>query len=126
MVGLKKENHIKQVIPRNKLLRRFINSIRTDGMYARFLGYHECDFCDYVNVELGATTIMIAYKEKVYICPALIIHYMEKHNYCPPDEFVEAVLNYNHQYAMTYFNKIKEKKFLKNGGKEKISLIKEE
>jgi len=84
---------------------------KTDGMYYRFLGYHECDFCDFVNIELGATTILIAYQDKVYACPALIIHYMEKHQYLPPDEFIEAVLNYDHQFAMEYFKKIRENKF---------------
>lgn len=86
---------------------------KTSGMYYRFLGYHECDFCDYINIELGATTILIFYKEKVYACPALIIHYIEKHQYRPPDEFIEAVLNYNHQLAVEYFKKIRENKFSK-------------
>ena len=65
---------------------------KTPGMYYRFCGYHECDFCDYVNIELGATTILIAYKNKVYACPALITHYIESHSYLPPSKFIEAVL----------------------------------
>ncbi len=87
---------------------------KTSGMYVRFLGYHECDFGDFVNIELGATTILIAYKNKVYVCPTLITHYIESHSYLPPDEFVEAVLNYDHQYAMEYFKQIRENRFPKN------------
>ena len=82
-------------------------------MYYRFLGYHECDFCDFINVELGATTILIAYENKVYVCPALITHYIEDHSYLPPPKFIEAVLNYDHQYAMEYFKKIRENRFPK-------------
>lgn len=80
-------------------------------MYYRFLGYHECDFCDSVNIELGATTILVSYKNRVYACPALITHYMESHSYLPPSEFIDVVLNYDHQLAMEYFNKIRENKF---------------
>jgi hypothetical protein len=86
---------------------------KTDGMYYRFLGYHECDFCDFINIELGATTILIAYKNKVYACPALITHYIESHSYRPPDEFIETVSNYDHQYAMEYFKKIVENRIPK-------------
>ena len=78
-----------------------------------FCGYHICDFCNFCNVELGAKTIEIAYKEKIYACPALIIHYIEKHQYLPPTQFIEAVINYDHQYAMEYFKKIRENKLIK-------------
>jgi len=78
-----------------------------------FRGYHECDFCDFVNIELGATTVLIAYKNKVYAYPGLITHYIEAHYYRPPDEFIEAVLNYDHQSAIEYFKKITENKFAK-------------
>lgn len=86
---------------------------KTPGMYMRFLGYHECDFCDFVSIELGSTTLLIAYKNKVYVCPALIAHYIESHSYFPPTEFIEAVLNYDHQFAMEYFKKIRENKLPK-------------
>lgn len=86
---------------------------KTSGMYVRFRGFHTCDFCDFVDINLGATTILIAYKHKVYACPALITHYIEKHQYLPLGEFIEAVLNYDHQYAMEYFKKIRENKSIK-------------
>lgn len=87
---------------------------KTSGMYYRFCGYHVCDFCDYVNIELGATTILIVYEDKVYACPALIIHYIEAHQYCPPNEFIQAVQNYDHEKALEYFEKIKRSKFPKH------------
>lgn len=83
---------------------------KTPGMFVYFCGYHVCDFCDYVNIELGAQTILIAYKGQIYICPALVVHYMESHSYLPPAEFIEAVLNYDHGSAMEYFEKIRENK----------------
>lgn len=83
---------------------------KTPGMYHRFCGYHECDFCDFVSIELGATTILLAYRDKVYAFPMLITHYIESHSYLPPAEFIEAVLNYDHEYAMDYLKKIVENK----------------
>jgi hypothetical protein len=96
-----------------EIVEKIIEFNKNPGMYHRFCGYHECDFCDFFNIELGATTILIAYKNKAYICPALIIHYIEEHFYLPPDEFIEAVLNYDHHYAMEYFKKIRENRIPK-------------
>ncbi len=43
---------------------------------------------------LGTAEIRIfGAHDKVYAAPDLIYHYVEKHGYKPPDEFVEAVLN---------------------------------
>lgn len=88
-----------------KILEKIYEFNKTSGMYHRFLGYHLCDFCDYVNVELGATTIWLAYKDKIYVFPMLITHYIESHSYLPPPEFMEAILNYNHEYSMNYLKK---------------------
>ena len=86
---------------------------KTSGMHQYFLGYHKCDFCKFSDVELGANTILIAYKKQIYACPALITHYIEKHQYLPPVEFIEAVLNYDHQSAIEYFKEIRENKLHK-------------
>ncbi len=94
-----------------EIIEKIYEFSKTSEMYIRFRGYHRCEFCDYVNVEFGATTILIAYENKIYICPALIAHYMEVHSYLPPNEFIKAVLNYDHQFAMEKFEKIRENKF---------------
>lgn len=83
---------------------------KTGGMYYRTCGYHECDFCNFINIELGATTILLAYKDKIYAFPMLITHYIESHSYRPPDEFMEAVSKYDHNYAMEYLKKKVENK----------------
>ncbi|MEK7724622.1 MAG: hypothetical protein AAB336_09765 [Acidobacteriota bacterium] len=94
----------------NEVVEKIYEFNKTSGMYYRFLGYHQCDFCGFVNIELGATTILLAYKDKIYAFPMLITHYIESHSYLPPAEFIEAVLNYNHEYAMDYLRKIVENK----------------
>lgn len=67
-------------------------------------GYHLCPFCKSgfgLNVRRNKKKIILGSAEirvkgnngKIYAAPNLIYHYVESHNYCPPIEFVEAVLN---------------------------------
>jgi hypothetical protein len=89
---------------------------KTRELYFAFLGRHECDLCDvYGNPnnlnfidDFGSKTIFIAFKNKVYIFPDLIIHYINAHSYLPPEEFIEAVLASTPQETIEYFRKIRE------------------
>ncbi len=38
---------------------------------------------------------LVKYRETVYMCPALILHYILDHRYKPPDAFVRAVIHGN-------------------------------
>ena len=68
----------------------------------RARGYHLCNICDArepVRVKhkddevlLGDVEIQIRRPGCVYVAPNLIIHYVTRHSYQPPDEFVTAVL----------------------------------
>ena len=40
---------------------------------------------------LGDAEIQVQGRNKVYACPTLIYHYIVKHKYRPPEEFLEAV-----------------------------------
>jgi hypothetical protein len=68
------------------------------------LGYYECSFCNTPvsgllanrngqETVLGAGEIWIFGKNDLfYVAPDLIYHYITCHNYCPPEEFIQAVL----------------------------------
>ena len=71
-------------------------------------GYHTCDlgWCGlslggeqpkfrYKGrlIRLGATDILVPGDEVVYLAPSLILHYIRRHKYLPPQCFVKAVLN---------------------------------
>ncbi len=70
----------------------------------RTRGFHECEFCaspssetrlvrrDKREIWLGSAEIRVMYEDAVYAAPDLIYHYVTEHMYCPPDEFIEAVL----------------------------------
>ncbi len=67
-------------------------------------GLHECDFCpiaDKYVVErygteerkLGSAQIRVfGQDDVVYAAPDMIYHYVVRHQYCPPSEFIQAVL----------------------------------
>jgi hypothetical protein len=73
-------------------------------------GYHTCDlgwFCGGLSlgwelpkfrykgrlIRLGNTDILVPGDEVVYRAPSLILHYIRRHRYLPPQCFVKAVLN---------------------------------
>lgn len=52
-------------------------------------GPHLCSLCGEVR---DAGEFAVPGKEVLYVAPKLISHYVEAHGYCPPREFVNAVL----------------------------------
>jgi len=56
-------------------------------------GWHTCPFC---RGETSSTQFMIPVEgedKTFYDVPEMIIHYIEVHNYLPPQEFIDAVMN---------------------------------
>jgi len=56
-------------------------------------GVHRCDLCLYAGEKTGARNLFIPDGTRVFIVPELILHYMNAHQYRPPDEFCRAVTN---------------------------------
>jgi hypothetical protein len=53
-------------------------------------GYHTCEFC---GQAWGSGTFGVPAGERVFYAPEMIAHYVEKHGYAPPPEFIVAVLS---------------------------------
>ena len=96
------------------LVEKLYEFIKTREITHAFLGVHECDLCNVkllperLNIidGLGSKTTFVTHKDKVYIFPDLIVHYINAHSYLPPTEFIEAVLNSKPQETMEYFKQI--------------------
>lgn len=91
------------------LLREYqTGAIFSDGT----AGWHDCEVCPgreagYVNGQVGPVLswrgqehriyghghYLVLYGTRVYMAPALLLHYIVHHSYRPPDEFNHAVLN---------------------------------
>jgi len=73
-------------------------------------GWHECElckkgflrqpFCSSSNLFIPSTSVL-------YFAPVMIEHYIRKHHYQPPQEFIEAVLLSPAQKTPEYFQAIR-------------------
>lgn len=55
-------------------------------------GGHACDLCLYKPEAMGGNNVYVPGDGKVFVAPELILHYMNAHQYWPPDEFCRAVI----------------------------------
>ena len=54
-----------------------------------FRGLHSCELCGSVR---DRRNFGVPAGELLYVAPGMVAHYVEQHGYCPPAEFVAAVL----------------------------------
>lgn len=52
-------------------------------------GIHTCEFCGNAH---GTGNFGVPDDNLLFVAPEMVVHYVEKHAYCPPEEFVAAVL----------------------------------
>jgi hypothetical protein len=52
-------------------------------------GFHTCEFCGQAH---GVGNFGVPSGDLLFVAPEMAVHYIEKHGYSPPAEFVEAVL----------------------------------
>ena len=64
-----------------------LKSIRTCN---HMKGSHRCPFCD--NTKSSSSIWIRLGDYDYYDSPQMIIHYIEDHNYLPPQEFIDAVM----------------------------------
>ena len=64
-----------------------------DSAEARYFGasggYHTCEFCGRAH---GIANFGVPSGDLLFVAPEMVVHYIEQHGYCPPPEFVAAVL----------------------------------
>jgi len=69
----------------------------------RHRGFHVCEFCDFepdptltLHRAAGACSSavirVVGHDGRVYHSPAMICHYVAKHGYQPPEDFIRAVM----------------------------------
>jgi hypothetical protein len=81
-----------------------------------FAGYHECSLCQFEGAK-GTNNLFVPHNRKIYVTPELVLHYINCHNYRPPDEFIEGVLKCPSTRSMEY-----KKSILENGGRNLVKL----
>jgi hypothetical protein len=69
-------------------------------------GLHPCDLCLYRSEAACSANLFIPAGGVLYVCPALISHYMNAHGYAPPPAFCHAVLACPPMRSMTYLKSV--------------------
>ena len=54
-------------------------------------GFYKCPYCK--NARSSREYVLKIKDNKYYSVPEMIIHYIEEHNYLPPKEFIDYVMN---------------------------------
>ena len=67
-----------------------------------FLGSHSCSLCPKGQQRTGFRNLLVPTVELLYVAPELVVHYIEGHNYQPPEEFVVAMMACPEQNSAAY------------------------
>ena len=54
------------------------------------------------TISLGSNNLVVPSDEEIYICPSLIAHYVDAHEYCPPFQFQRAIIACPQMRSITY------------------------
>jgi hypothetical protein len=57
--------------------------------FGAFGGFHTCEFC---GGAMGIGNFGVPSGDRLFVAPEMVVHYVERHGYSPPAEFIEAVL----------------------------------
>jgi hypothetical protein len=57
--------------------------------FGAFGGFHMCEFCGRAR---GISNFGVPSGDLLFVAPEMVVHYIQQHGYCPPAEFLAAVL----------------------------------
>jgi hypothetical protein len=82
-------------------------------------GAQRCLFCRFtggpaemsykgINFGVGSTNLFVPTKERIFIAPSLVAHYIDAHGYAPPSEFQEAVKSCPSMRSVPYLRLVRQ------------------
>jgi hypothetical protein len=83
-----------------------------------FAGLHRCEFCRFtggpgavyyenIAARVGAENLFVPGDGAMYVAPSTILHYIDAHEYAPPEEFQRAVLACPPMRSMEYLKALR-------------------
>jgi hypothetical protein len=84
---------------------------------SHWMGYHECNIYQFQGF-LNNGEICIPHENKIYVSPLSIVHYINAHNYKPPEEFCEAIKKCPPLGSQSY-----KQKMIESGGEKTFSVM---
>jgi len=73
-------------------LQRLKQHVESAYQPTMLFGFHECTLCPRDDPNMNDLNLLIPTAELLYMAPAMIVHYIEDHDYRPPEEFIAAVM----------------------------------
>jgi hypothetical protein len=69
--------------------RRWSDSARALG-WGSFMGWHDCELC---GGSTASGNFGVPCGDLLFVAPQVVPHYVEVHRYCPPPQFITAVMD---------------------------------
>jgi len=57
--------------------------------WGSFMGYHDCELC---GGSMASGNFGVPWGNFLFVAPQMVPHYIEVHRYCPPHQFIRAVM----------------------------------
>lgn len=86
--------------------RRLVEFAKKPWQPFAIAGIHACDLCQFEGEKSESANMYFPHAGKIYVAPELITHYINAHNYRPPDEFLAAVDACPPMHSMEYKHKL--------------------
>ncbi len=82
------------------------------------MGTHPCGFCrvsggpceftlDNTTATVGVANLFVPAEGRLFVSPSLILHYIDAHDYWPPSEFCDAVMECPEMRSVEYLKLIR-------------------
>ena len=83
------------------------------------LGRHQCSLCrfttgpselvlrDNTTVSIGSRNLFVPAGDVLYVAPSMVAHYIDSHEYQPPDEFIAAIKECPPMRSVEYLRQMK-------------------
>jgi hypothetical protein len=97
--------------------RQLVRLVQSPWEPCHDMGYHDCEFCpeemrplyrmgriecDGYVAHFGVNNLFVPGQDCVYVAPSMILHYIDVHDYEPPELFWEAVMNCPEMHSEAY------------------------
>jgi len=90
-----------------QFLEKLSEHLKDPWQTIKFWGSHQCELCPpNSKAPCDSNNLWTPGDGVVYVAPAMILHYIEAHQYKPPDEFIAAVLKCPDQGSPAYLKQM--------------------
>jgi hypothetical protein len=99
----------------DRVLTKLSKLLKKPWQLVSFMGFHNCDFCPELDPDakfwsgdfISYANLFVPGQGTIYVCPEGIRHYIRKHGYAPPAEFIRAVAECPPMSSRAYFDALK-------------------